>query len=149
VRATLDVRDRVIDAIARLGGPPARRRPIVADEIAQLARMRGARVAAHTVNHLSLAEQSLDVIEGELQGCRVSLERVTGRAVEEFAYPYGAASRVSADVVRSRFRWGLSCDEGPIGASFDAARVGRVEVRNWTASQLLERLDRVCAASAR
>jgi peptidoglycan/xylan/chitin deacetylase (PgdA/CDA1 family) len=149
VRATLDVRDRLVDAIARLGGPTARRRPIVADEVAQLARVPGASVAAHTVNHLSLAEQSRDVIDRELQECRETLERITGRAVQEFAYPYGAASRASADAVRGRFRWGLSCDERPIGASFDTARAGRVEVRNWTAAQLSETLDRVFAASVR
>jgi peptidoglycan/xylan/chitin deacetylase (PgdA/CDA1 family) len=149
VRATLDAREQMMGAIARLGGPPPRRRPVVADEVAQLARMPGASVAAHTVNHLSLADQSPDVVGRELEECRVALERITGRTIQEFAYPYGAASRASADAVRSRFRWGLSCVEGPIGASFDTARAGRVEVRNWTAAQLSETLDRVFVASAR
>ena len=69
--------------------------------------------------------------------------------IQEFAYPYGAVSRSCAEPVRSRFRWGLSCDEAEIGSSFDTARAGRIEVRNWTAGQLSERLDRVFAASER
>ena len=89
------------------------------------------------------------MVARELDDCRTTLEDVTGTTINAFAYPYGAASRACADPVRSRFQWGLTCDEAEIGSSFDTARSGRIEVRNWTAGQLSERLDRVFAASAR
>ena len=106
-------------------------------------------IGAHTVNHLSLPDQATRVIESELEDCRAALASINGRTIQEFAYPYGAVSRLCTEPVRSRFRWGLSCDEEEIGSSFDTARAGRIEVRNWTAEQLSERLDRVFAASAR
>ena len=149
VHVTLEVRERLIDELRRLGGPPVRRRPLVSDEVAQLARVPGMSIGAHTVNHLSLPDQAPRVIESELEDCRAALASITGRTIQEFAYPYGAVSRLCTEPVRSRFRWGLSCDEVEIGSSFDTARAGRIEVRNWTAEQLSERLDRVFAASAR
>ncbi len=149
VHATLEVRERLIDELRRLGGPPVRRRPLVSDEVAQLARIPGMSIGAHTVNHLSLPDQAPRVIESELEDCRAALASITGRTIQEFAYPYGAVSRLCTEPVRTRFRWGLSCDEVEIGSSFDTARAGRIEVRNWTAEQLSERLDRVFAASAR
>jgi len=149
VSAPLEVRDRLTAELSRLGGPPARRRPLVADEVLQLARIAGMSVGAHTVNHLSLPHQDSAVVARELDDCRTTLEDVTGTTINAFAYPYGAASRACVDPVRSRFQWGLTCDEAEIGSSFDAARAGRIEVRNWTAGQLSERLDRVFAASER
>jgi peptidoglycan/xylan/chitin deacetylase (PgdA/CDA1 family) len=152
VQATLESRDRVIAELRRLGGlsgPSSPRRPLVADEVRRLARIPGMSVGAHTVNHLSLPHQDLAVVERELEDCKATLEDLTGKTIDAFAYPYGAVSGECADPVRRRFQWGLTCDEAEIGPSFDAARAGRIEVRNWTVEQLSERLDRVFAASAR
>ena len=149
VQATLEIRDRVVAELRALGGPSARRRPLVADEVRRMARIPGMSIGAHTVNHLSLPHQDLAVIEQELEDCQGTLEKVIGRTIDAFAYPYGAVSGACADSARRRFTWALTCDEAEIGPSFDTARAGRIEVRNWTAEQLSERLDRVFAASAR
>jgi peptidoglycan/xylan/chitin deacetylase (PgdA/CDA1 family) len=149
VQARLDVRDAVADQLIRLTEALPRRRPLVADEVRALARVPGVCIGAHTVNHLSLPAQPADVVVKEIHDCRAAIKRVTGVPVDLFAYPYGAVTRTCADPVRAGFRWACSCEEAAIGRSFDAARVGRVEVRNWTADQLSETLDRVFAASAR
>jgi peptidoglycan/xylan/chitin deacetylase (PgdA/CDA1 family) len=149
VHATLEVRDELVAGLLRLDAPPARRRPLVADEVKQLARVPGVTIGAHSVNHLALPDQPSLVVARELRDSQSALERVTGKTIEQFAYPYGAVSRACADAVRPVFRWACVCDASGMGPSFDAVRVGRVEVRNWTADQLSERLDQVLAASAR
>jgi peptidoglycan/xylan/chitin deacetylase (PgdA/CDA1 family) len=149
VHAALDLREQLVRELARLDAPPPHRRPLVADEVRQLSRVPGAAIGAHSVNHLALPDQTAAVMEREIEDCRAALRRVTGCEVEHFAYPYGAVTRACADAVRPVFRWAYACDDVGVGSSFDAARVARVEVRNWTADQLSQRLEQVFAASAR
>jgi peptidoglycan/xylan/chitin deacetylase (PgdA/CDA1 family) len=149
VHAALDLREQLVRELARLDAPPPHRRPLVADEVQQLSRVPGASIGAHSVNHLALPDQTAAVMAREIEDCRATLQRVTGCEVEHFAYPYGAVTRTCADAVRPVFRWACACDDVGVGSSFDAARVARVEVRNWTADQLSQRLAQVFAASAR
>jgi peptidoglycan/xylan/chitin deacetylase (PgdA/CDA1 family) len=93
-------------------------------------------VGAHTVNHLALPDQAPDVQQRELADCARALERVLGRGVETFAFPYGAVDRASADLARVNYRWSVSCEAGPVGPWFDAARVPRLEVRRWDPTAL-------------
>ena len=69
VHAPLETRDRLMAQIVSWAGlvPDPHRRPIVADELQQLARIPGISIGAHSVNHLALPDQSAAVQEHEME----------------------------------------------------------------------------------
>jgi peptidoglycan/xylan/chitin deacetylase (PgdA/CDA1 family)/SAM-dependent methyltransferase len=144
VHSTLADRDRISAALqAWSGGGPGSYRPMVADEVHALATTPGVTIGAHTVNHLALPDQSLEVQRREVAESREALSQLLGRAVTLFAHPYGAIDRGSAALVRGSCRWGMSCDERMLGESFDAARVPRLDVKQWTAQELEARIGKL------
>jgi peptidoglycan/xylan/chitin deacetylase (PgdA/CDA1 family) len=147
VHATLPDRERIVGDLATLGGGSTGDcRPMVADEVRQLANLPGVTIGAHTVNHLSLPDQPDDVCRREIDGCRTALRRAVGRPIDLFAYPYGAVDRVTAALVRESWHWGLGCEEHGLGDGFDAARVPRLDVKQWSVTDLASRVDRLLGA---
>lgn len=143
VHASLEQRDRVVEILRGWsGGGAVKFRPMVADEIRQLAALPGVTIGAHSVNHLSLPDNP-GSRPLELTDCQADLRRITGQPVDLFAYPYGAIDRETLAGVRRSWRWGLSCDERVLGDSFDAARVPRLDVKDWPVSDFAARLSRL------
>ncbi|MEN3338486.1 MAG: hypothetical protein V7647_2162, partial [Acidobacteriota bacterium] len=151
VHAALAERDRIVTALLAWAGAaaPARadRRPMVADELRQLSRIPGMTIGSHTVNHLALPDQPPDVQQHEVAECRAALTSIIGRPVEFFAYPYGAIDRRSAAHIRRSQRWGLSCNTGRLGDSFDAARVPRLEIMRLELPAFRDAVERMFADS--
>jgi len=143
VHASLSERHRAIEWLKEWTGPGTPRvRPMVADEVRQLAQFPGVTIGAHTVNHLSLPDTAASRFM-EINDCQAELRRITGQPVELFAYPYGAVDRATAAVVRTMCRWGMSCDDRVLGDSFDAARVPRLDVKAWSADEFARRVSRL------
>jgi peptidoglycan/xylan/chitin deacetylase (PgdA/CDA1 family) len=141
VHTSLDLRERAIGVLERWAGAGEPRvRPMMADEIRRLAALPGVTIGAHSVNHLSLPD-NVDAARTELNDCQRELTEITGRTVDLFAYPYGAVDRETAALVRRTWRWGLSCDDRPLGDSFDAARVPRLDVKGWSAEEFARRVS--------
>jgi peptidoglycan/xylan/chitin deacetylase (PgdA/CDA1 family) len=142
VHAGASERDAVMAALGSWGGGEAPRyRPMREDALRRLAQCPHAAIGAHTVSHLALPDQPADVQAAEMLGSRDRLASLCGRPISCFAYPYGAVDGAVARLARRHFRWALSCDEGPVPESFDAARVPRVEVKNWPVEDLAARLS--------
>ncbi len=143
VHASLEQRN---NAIAWLkvwaGGGNPRVRPLVADEVQQLAKVPGVTIGSHSVNHLALPDNA-DSRFVEINDCQAALQRLTGQSVELFAYPYGAVDRETAALVRRSCRWGMSCDDRVLGDSFDAARVPRLDVKPWSTEEFARRVSRL------
>jgi len=143
VHASLEQRDHVVERLREWSGAGTIRfRPMVADEVRQLAAIPGVTIGAHTVNHLSLPDNA-GLRLSEMTDCQVQLRRVAGRPVEMFAYPYGAVDRETLAQARRFWRWGLSCDDGVLAESFDAARVPRLDVKPWPVTTFAERVSRL------
>jgi peptidoglycan/xylan/chitin deacetylase (PgdA/CDA1 family) len=143
VHGSLEQRDRAIERLKEWsGGGAIRFRPMTADEVRKLAASPGVTIGAHSVNHLSLPDNSDSRIT-ELADCQVELRRITGQPVEMFAYPYGAVDRQTLALVRRSWRWGLSCDDRVLAESFDAARVPRLDVKAWPVSEFGQRVSRL------
>jgi peptidoglycan/xylan/chitin deacetylase (PgdA/CDA1 family) len=146
VRASLDERDYVLAQIvgwSRLT-PDPRRRPVVADELQRLARVPGISIGAHGVDHLALPDQGPEAQRSEMLGSMQALERVLSTRIETFAFPYGSVDRASADLARASCRWSAGCDPRPVGPSFDAANVPRLEVKRWDPATLSGHIERLC-----
>jgi peptidoglycan/xylan/chitin deacetylase (PgdA/CDA1 family) len=144
VHASLIDRNRAIQWLQTWDGSGTPRvRPMVADEVQQLARLPGVTIGAHTVNHLALPDNAQSILV-EINDCQVELRRITGQPVELFAYPYGAVDRETAAAVRRACRWGMSCDDRVLGDSFDAARIPRLDVKSWPTEEFANRVLRLC-----
>jgi peptidoglycan/xylan/chitin deacetylase (PgdA/CDA1 family) len=150
VHASLADRDAAVAGLRALPeSRAARHRPLLADEVKALAAMPGVTIGAHTVNHLALPDQSEDVCVPEIEGSRATLARLIGQPVDLVAYPYGAVDRATAALVRRRFAYGLSCHDGAVGESFDAAQVPRVEVSPLPVDEFAARVERAWAPAGR
>ena len=149
VHASLETRDDVVSKVVSWAGlpPDIGRRPLVADELDRLARMPGISIGAHSVNHLALPDQSAPVQKHEMMACARDLERVLGRPVNMFAFPYGAVDRRSAGLSRQYYRWSSTCDPAPVTSCFDVARVPRFEVKGWEKPIFADRIERMFVAT--
>ena len=144
VSATLDTRERLVAFVDRWSGAPrSRRRPVLADEALSLARLPGVTIGAHGVNHLALTHQTDDTIAYEAKESRLALERVSGRPVGLFAYPYGASDARVADRLRLEYGWSMSCGDAAIPPIWDAARVPRLEIKDSDAEAFEKRVAAV------
>lgn len=83
----------ILDELLVQTGAPAvgaeRHRLLAADELARLGRHPLAEVGAHTLTHAALAVLPVDAQQTEIVGGKAVIERITGRRVSSFAYPFG------------------------------------------------------------
>jgi peptidoglycan/xylan/chitin deacetylase (PgdA/CDA1 family) len=147
VHASLTDRAALVAPYAGSGTPL--RRPLRAEELRRLAAGRGVTIGAHTVHHLLLTAQPDEVRRREMTECRSALEALTGTPVTLFAYPYGAVDEATARLAREQFDYALDCTPSAVTRSFDAARVPRVDVKQWTRDELGARLDALFAPATR
>jgi len=113
------VRDDLLRQISAAAGaagrvPPAPRR-MVDEEIRLLAASPGIEIGAHGLHHLSLPTLSRDDLHREVFEGRSALERIVGRRVTAFAYPYGDVSPACVDsVVAADFGCAVTCEARPL-----------------------------------
>ncbi len=111
-----DQRDEELDDLAKRlpSDTSASARPMVADEIRDLAGRPGHEIGAHTIHHLSLPAQPPDVQLQELAESRRVLEQVTGRPVTSVAYPFGDATKTTLGLaLEAGFRLGVGVTTPP------------------------------------
>jgi peptidoglycan/xylan/chitin deacetylase (PgdA/CDA1 family) len=77
-------------------------------ELRQLADA-GMTIGAHTLTHPALSEQSPELARQEISSCRENLERILGRPVWAFAYPFGDPASVGAREYRMAEEAGYDC----------------------------------------
>jgi peptidoglycan/xylan/chitin deacetylase (PgdA/CDA1 family) len=85
-------------------------------------------LGAHTVTHPDLSYLDDRRITREVDQSRMEIEQNTGRAVEAFAYPYGAADARAATAVRTSFRIGCGTRLRFAHAASDPALLPRLDV---------------------
>lgn len=141
-------RRRLLDAlIAAVDAAPPRRRAshraLTKAEVARLAAGGLIEVGAHTVNHPVLAALSLDEQEREITEGRDALERLIGRPVRLFAYPFGYADSFAKETValvrKAGFVGACTTMPEPVAALGDPWQLPRMAVRDWTAAEFERR----------
>ena len=141
VRAPLAERREVMRQLAR--ALPAAGRPRRRLDAAGLRALAGGghAVGAHGVHHLALSHQPEEIVRQEVMESRVALERLLGRPVTSFAYPYGDVSDAAVELVGAAgFTVAVTCEEGPVRARVHRFRVPRVEVKEGPVESFEARL---------
>ena len=73
----------------------------------------GHEIGAHTVNHVKLTDVPLEIAQREIEGSKRFLEDLLGTAVESFAYPRGAHTDATKNLVASLgFKFAAATREG-------------------------------------
>jgi peptidoglycan/xylan/chitin deacetylase (PgdA/CDA1 family) len=110
------LRDLAREASARLD-PIGDGRPMTAPEMRAAAAAPRITIGAHGVHHVSLTRLSRDDRYREVFDSRAEIERIVGRQVTSFAYPFGDLSPEVIDTVRAGgFELAVSCEERAVRA---------------------------------
>lgn len=122
-------------------------RPLALDELERLSADGLVEIGSHTKTHPVLSQLPPEASREEIQGGKRSLERVLGRPVYAFAYPYGGTSdfdETTVAIVRDAgFETACSTIPRRVGRNTDPLRVPRLVVREWTGPELAGRLAAV------
>lgn len=87
----------------------------------------GVELAAHTRTHPSLVTLDAAGLRDEVGGCRAELEDLTGRAVTQFAYPFGHhAPAVREAVTEAGYAASYTFLNGRVGVDDDLLRLPRL-----------------------
>jgi peptidoglycan/xylan/chitin deacetylase (PgdA/CDA1 family) len=116
-------------------------RPMLDDEVPRLRAFPLIEIGAHTVHHPSLPDLSPEECHREVFESRTALERLTGRPVTSFAYPFGAMSPDTvAMVMAAGFEVAVACDDRGLRTREHHLRIPRLATREETGAELLARL---------
>ena len=141
-----DQQAAVLDKLCRWAGVGVAQRPthrtMNADQLKQLASGGLIEVGAHTIDHPILATLPLDEQRRQIRRSKQALQRMIGRPVRGFSYPYGTRSSYTPDTVEAVAEAGYQCAcsnfPGRPGRGSDPYQLPRVLVRDWDGSCLLK-----------
>ena len=120
----------------------ASHRTLTSMEARQLAAIAGVEIGAHSVTHAMLPTLKPEAQSREIGGAKQALERLLGRAITVFAYPFGDYNAETADLVRAA-GFGLACttERGGITRETNNFRLPRLAVEHWDGQQLIRQID--------
>jgi peptidoglycan/xylan/chitin deacetylase (PgdA/CDA1 family) len=125
-----------LEAVARWAGATAMERSederaLDAGELAQLAASRDLEIGCHTVTHPLLTALSYSEQQMEIADAKRDLERLTGRAVTTFAYPFGVHDETTRALVRDAgFAAACSVEAGAVEPDADRFQLPRLTVND-------------------
>jgi peptidoglycan/xylan/chitin deacetylase (PgdA/CDA1 family) len=148
-----EARDDVLRRLAMWSGidPSARHshRLMMEDELLQLARRPGMAIGGHTTHHLALRYQPADVKRSEIAGNRTALERLLGRPVRCFSYPYGDYDRECVRAVQDAdYMTAVTVEGHALTIGVRPLLVPRLEIRECPSEDLACRLNQAVGLSA-
>jgi peptidoglycan/xylan/chitin deacetylase (PgdA/CDA1 family) len=120
-------------------------RPLSEEELAELAGSPLVTVGAHTVTHSALSALSPERQQREIMESKQRLEALVGRAVTDFAYPFGRRCDYGPDTVsfvrEAGFERACSNFAGSVKRASDPWQLPRLQVDNWDGETLARKLD--------
>jgi peptidoglycan/xylan/chitin deacetylase (PgdA/CDA1 family) len=117
-------------------------RPLNAGELQELADLPLMSIGSHTESHLWLPAHPVAVKQREVFDSKARLQRILGRSVDVFSYPYGAFDEETAEVVaRSGFQAAVTTVERLVSTRDDMLRLPRLTITNIDAQDFGDRLE--------
>jgi glycosyltransferase involved in cell wall biosynthesis/peptidoglycan/xylan/chitin deacetylase (PgdA/CDA1 family) len=139
-------RREILDRLAEWAGIEHTARPsyrgVTGDELRQLASSGLIDIGGHTMTHPALPELSAAGQRQEIRAPKARIESILGRPIESFAYPYGAHSGETVDLVRQAgFQRACTTVPGLVQPHTDPFRLPRVQVEDWDGEEFARRLE--------
>ena len=141
------LQDDVLHQLRRLTGTRPEARPsyrcMTMSELEALAAEPLVTLGAHTISHCDLDCRTRAEQQVEITGSKQQLEKIIGRPVEHFSYPYGSFNDESLAVcAQNNFQWAVTCIEEPVRRNSHRHRLPRFLVRNWNGADFERQLKR-------
>jgi peptidoglycan/xylan/chitin deacetylase (PgdA/CDA1 family) len=118
-------------------------------DVARLIAQPGIEIGAHSRSHQPLPALSPAERREEIEGSRGDCERLTGRPVRGFAYPYGDRDAETMQMVRDLgFSWACSTHDAVVDpARFDRFDLPRRQVLDWDVADFERELGKARSAA--
>ena len=101
-------------------------------------------IGAHTLHHSALPTLPEDQQRAEILGNKESLEKLLGRPLRHFSYPYGRHSPAVGEIARaSGFVSACTTESGAVTAQADLLQIPRVYARNVGGAEFERELEQV------
>jgi len=138
-------RRRLLDQLANWAGLALNRacdRTLSDDEVVEMAREASIEIGAHSMTHPLLPTLPGAVQRHEMHLSKATLERLVGRPVSSFSYPYGACSSETIAIAQSvGFARACSTNPNPFDERTDRLCLPRVMVEDWTGDEFRHHLE--------
>lgn len=126
-------RSKMLDDVLAWSGanrsPRQTHRVMTADEVRELARRPGHAIGAHSVHHVSLTLQPADTKRREVVDNKIVLERLIGRPVNLFSYPYGEFDAETVTTVgEAGFHAAVTVEAGLVSSGTNRLLLPRCEI---------------------
>jgi peptidoglycan/xylan/chitin deacetylase (PgdA/CDA1 family) len=122
--------------------PRETHRPMLGAEILNLSRRPRHDIGAHSVHHLSLPYQPLEVQRREVFESKATLEGLLDAEVMTFAYPYGQHDEVTIAVVGGGFEVAVTATPGVTTVDQNPLALPRIDASQLTREDLVRTLNR-------
>jgi peptidoglycan/xylan/chitin deacetylase (PgdA/CDA1 family) len=139
-------RQSVLDKILEWTGTEIIERPshrrLSSEEVSTLSQSRVVEIGAHTANHPALNTLLPSVQKREIEHNKFALEEIINRPVTSFAYPHGAYSEETIDIVQQA-RFSRACTTHPnlVRQNHDCFQLPRFYIGNWDGDELAKRIS--------
>lgn len=141
-------RDSVLSNITdKYGEYPVRKahRYMSSDQIKQLAASKYITIGGHTITHSKLSVESIEKQLEEIEGSKKRLEKIMGKKVITFSYPFGSIKDYNEDSVKIVRELGFlhtaSNFPGRVHSNTSVYELPRQIVRDWDLTTFCERFD--------
>lgn len=99
-------------------------------------------IGAHTMTHPLLTAMPLTVQHREITQSRIVLERLLGRRISAFSYPYGARMDETVSAVREAgFTHACTTQSTRVSRESDVFALPRVQVEDWDGGEFARRIE--------
>jgi peptidoglycan/xylan/chitin deacetylase (PgdA/CDA1 family) len=89
----------------------------------------GIEIGSHSLNHVRLATQPIDVVRNEVSESKIILEDVLGTRVDHFCYPYGSHDIHTVEAVAAAgYLTATTCERAPATTDDDPLSLPRKAV---------------------
>jgi peptidoglycan/xylan/chitin deacetylase (PgdA/CDA1 family) len=145
-RATQEDKRQILDQIAgqarEVGTTRSSHRCLTRAEVVRLSQSDLAEIGAHSVTHSPLPLQPPDAQWVELVRSRTDLAAWVAKPIDSFAYPHGHVAATTADLARQAgFVRACGTAAGPVAPDTDQFLLPRIQVLDWSGSELQSRLE--------
>jgi peptidoglycan/xylan/chitin deacetylase (PgdA/CDA1 family) len=145
----LEEKHAVLDQVRSWAGAAAESRPgyrtVSETEARELAKNSFIEIGAHTITHPVLSTLSTDEQRNEIALSKATLERITGKPVTAFAYPYGKRFHYSKATISLARECGFACGcsnfWGVVTTRTKRFELPRIQALDWGPETFARELD--------
>ena len=149
VSLPLEEKHAVLDQVRAWAGTTAGLRPgyrtVLESEACELSTNRYIEIGAHTITHPVLSALPVSEQKNEIEASKAALERIIGKPVTSFAYPYGKRfhySRATTSLVRDcGFVCGCSNFWGVVTTRTKRYELPRIQALDWGPAKFARELN--------